>query len=177
MDVPQKNFLGAGLLAVAFFLFWVFVVPGYQDATALRTAIGERQDIMTERTALIQRVAQLKSEYDARAADIRTFSAVVPPEKSIAEIVSSLEQIAQTTGVQMTDLNVVQDKSESSREGRGVVNITVQGSGYYSSLVGFLRSFEQNVRLIDVETLDVGQNKALPDLLIFSIKATAYSLK
>ncbi len=175
MEAPRKNLMGAGLLAATLFLFWALVVPSYQDMNALRAAINERGVLIADRAGLIARVAKFKEEYTSRVSDIRKFSAVVPATTSAAELISSLEQMAQAAGIQMNEVSVTQDKGTKGQY--GTVAITVRGGGSYSSFVNFLRNFERNVRLIDIQTLELSQNATILNLITFTVKATAYSLK
>lgn len=176
MNVQQKRLFGASVLALALFSAWALMIPGFQEIRALRSAITERKRILIERSALVTKVTNLKKEYEQRIADARKFSAVVPAGRGTAELISATEQMAQSSGVQVTELNITDEKG-NTKEQYAIVSIALKGSGQYGALIGFLNNFEKNIRLIDVQNLELGQNELIPGLLIFSIKATAYSLK
>lgn len=176
MEAQQKQLFGASILALALFLAWALTIPGFQELRTLSSAITERERVLVERSSLIQQVAILKSEYNKRIIDARKFSAVVPTGRGMAELISATEQIAQSSGIQVTELNIT-DEKEGTKEQYAIVAVSLQGSGQYGALIGFLNNFEKNIRLIDIQNLEVGQSELAPGLLTFSIKATAYSLK
>jgi Tfp pilus assembly protein PilO len=176
MEAPQKQLVGAGIIALALFSGWAFMIPGFQELRVLRAALAERRVILSERSGLIQRVAEFKKEYQQKVTDTRKFAAVVPTARGTAELISAIERIGQSTGVQVLDVNIL-DESKTGKEEYGTVAITMKGTGSYDALMRFLDAFEKNIRLIDVQSIDLGQNERATDQLVFGMKASAYLLK
>lgn len=163
-------------MAVGFFLFWLFPYPAYQRITAYRTALEERERLLTERQAALAHVATLKKEYDQRAASILQFSAVIPSKTETAELISALEQIANRSGVQISEITISDTKQQTQTDYQ-VMNIGVNGKSTYSGLVTFLENLERNIRLLDVSKVDAGADATQGSLLNFSIQANGYFLK
>ncbi|MBX4211621.1 MAG: type 4a pilus biogenesis protein PilO [Candidatus Yanofskybacteria bacterium] len=174
--IPQKKLLGAGLIAVALFLFWLFPYPAYQKIAAYRSAIGEREQLLVERRAAMDQITKLKKEYDQRASQIQRFSAVIPSKMATAELISALEQIANQSGVQMGDVTFSDSKQQTQTDYQ-LLGVGINGKGTYSGLVTFLESIERSIRLLDVSKVDAGTDTSQGSLLNFTIQADAYFLK
>jgi hypothetical protein len=149
----NKQLMGFGLIALSLFLFWPLTYAEYEKISLFKTAIADRDAAIKERSEIQQNISKLKKEYEQRGSELATFSAVVPAKKSTAEILSSLEAIATQTG------NVIADVAFSTSPIKGeqysFLQISIQGRGAYSSLKSMLDSFEKNIPLIDVQTIQM----------------------
>lgn len=174
----NKNYIGASLIAVAGFFIWGWVLPGYNTITELKDLVKERQDLISSRSAIIANIATLTQEYQKRAADIKKLSAIAPNKKSVAEIVSTMENIASRNGMQLTGETISEQKGEEGSMYSSVL-IDVSLSGSYASLVSLLQSLEKNLRLMDVVSIDVSPGTAPGSAtgLNFRIKMSAYFIK
>ena len=108
--------------------------------------------------------------------DVQKFSSIVPAKKSTAELVSELEAIAAQTGMQLSDVSM-QEQSATADKGGGyrVLALNIGLTGNYASLISFLNAVEQNIRLMDVASIDAAMGGA-GSLMRFTIRATVYFL-
>ena len=98
----NKNYIGAVLISLAAFFFWGWVLPGYNTISELRKSVKERQELILSKSAIMANINALTQEYKKRSSDIKRLSSVVPNKKSVAEIVSTMEKIASSNGMQLT---------------------------------------------------------------------------
>lgn len=174
----NKNYIGASLIAVAGFFIWGWILPGYNTMTDLKALVQERQDLITSRSKIIANIAALTQEYQKRSSDIKKLSSIVPNKKSVAEVVSTLENIASRNGMQLTGETISEQKGDDSAPYSSIL-IDVALSGSYTSLAGMLQSLEKNLRLMDVASIDVspGTSANGAAFLNFRVKITAYFIK
>jgi len=174
----NKNYIGAALISLAAFFFWGWILPGYNVISELKTLVRERQDLISSRSAIIANIKNLTEEYQKHSADIKKRTAVVPNKKSVAEIVSTMENIASRNGLQLTGETISEQKSEPGAPYDSVL-IDISLSGGYTSLVNMLQSLEKNLRLLDVSSIDVnpGTSSSGAAFLNFRVKMSAYFVK
>ncbi len=168
--------LGACLVAVALFLFWAFDVVAYQQIPKYNQAITERQAILQEHKAILENITSLNAEYQKRSASVQRFSSTVPTQKSTAQLIVSLDAAATQAGIHISDLGMGETKQVGEAAGPSTVSITMAMTGTYAGLLLFLSNLEQNVRIIDVQSISV-QPQAGSGILNFDLRATTYFIK
>src|SRR3990167_9774508 len=173
---PNKNYTGAGLIALALIGAWGWVLPEYNKISELNVAVNERQELYDSRSVIVKRIQDLNKEYQQRAADITRISSVLPSKKSLAEMVSAIDKLSIQSGLQLSSATIA-GKPSAGQESYNFLPIEVAMGGSYPGLVSFLQSAEKNLRIIDVTSIDAAAGAAdIPGLLNFSIKGNAYYL-
>ncbi len=175
---PNKNYTGAGLIALALIGAWGWVLPEYNKISELNVAVNERQELYDSRSAIVKRIQDLNKEYQQKAADITRISSVLPSKKSLAEMVSAIDRLSIQSGLQLISAIVAGQPSDSQVRAYNSLPIEISMGGGYPGLVSFLQSAEKNLRIIDITSIDAAAGAAAnPGLLNFSIKGNAYYLK
>jgi len=173
---PTKNYIGAGLIALALFGAWGWIFPEYNKMSELNVGIKERQDLYDSRSATIKKIQDLNKEYQQKSADIAKISAILPSKKSLAEVLSAIDKLSSQSGLQLVNATVTGQPSNDSNSVYNIMPIQLTLSGNYIALENFLQSAEKNLRLIDIATLNAA-NVGGSSMLDFSIKGNAYYLK
>lgn len=167
------------MVAIALFFFWPAVVGKWQQVSALRQTVAERQDLLQKRQAILANVSSAYKEYQSKLsqADGAKFAALVPLRKDQAELVSALQDIANTSGVTVNEVRVTEDVAAGTSSQFKTLTLNLDLGGSYQSLRTFLTNLESYVRLLNVDTISVSQDARSPGKLQFTIKAAAYFLK
>lgn len=173
---PNKNYIGAGLIALAFIGAWGWILPEYNQISELGVAINERQALYNSRSAIVQRIQSLNNDYQQRSADVARISSVLPSKKSLAEIISALDNIALQSGLQLVSVSAVgKEDNQGNTYATLPLNITADGS--YQGLVSFLQSVEKNLRIVDVASINASSASAEnPGLLNLLLTGNTYYL-
>lgn len=179
LDGMNKNNTGAGLIAIAIILFWTLALPLYNRISDLDVAIKEREDILKSRNAIIANIKDLNKEYQKRISEIAKLSAIVPSKKSVAEVLSAIDDISLKNGLELFSSAIIGQKTSDSNDSLyNLLSLEMALNGSYPGLTNFLKSLERNLRLMDITSIDatvVGlENTAI---LNFVIKGNAYYLK
>lgn len=172
-----KNIFGAFTLAIALFFFWPAIYGSWQEMLALRSALSERQQLQTERTAILTNADQEYTKYQTTISGDagRNFIQLVPVKKNTAELVSAMEDIARSSGVQLTQVKIAETKGKEGDPYR-TLSLSLEMSGSYPSLRSFLGSLEQYVRILNVGSILVSTDETTGQLA-FTVKADSYFLK
>jgi Tfp pilus assembly protein PilO len=173
-----KRIFGAFVIAIALFFFWPGVVGEWQYVNALRDAVAERTDLLSQRTTILANVASAYSDYQSKinAADGAKFQELVPVKKDTAEIVSALQDMATTSGAQLTETDVAAVQTKTTTQYQ-TLKLSLRLNGTYRALRQFLGSLEQYVRILNVDTIQASVDTRNAGQLNFAISADAYFLK
>lgn len=172
----QKNTLAAIISAVAVFAFFVLVLPQYDAIKLIKEAINSRQATLNERTAESDRVREMDSQAKSRQSDINKIKSFMPERKQVDELVSSIQGIAEGSGVQIMGMATADASSyEETRYKKMLIGVDIVGP--YPSFVNFLKLVEQSLRLYDVYEVNAAASTTSVGSVNFSVKINAYYLK
>src|SRR3989344_4705566 len=137
-----KNLFGSILIAIAVFLFWVMILPDYDERANLGLVLQTRTADFEAKTGLINKILELDKEYQSKYAELKRLSLVVPSEKHLEEMITILEDIFSSTGVPLKDmaLFVQDDQADSSYN---TVNTEFNLRTTNDSMINFLISLEK----------------------------------
>ncbi|HVZ11076.1 MAG TPA: type 4a pilus biogenesis protein PilO [Candidatus Paceibacterota bacterium] len=172
----MKAYLGALIVVAAAFIFWSFVMPGYDHISAAREAVSAREAELTQRTSLIDQINDWAQQYSQRSADVSRFSYIVPENKSSAELVSMLETIVRQSGLTLNGIslgNIDPNNQGAAYQTQGI-DLTITGT--YSAFRSFLSALEQNIRIIDITSINGAPVGAESSDIQFRLKANTYFL-
>jgi Tfp pilus assembly protein PilO len=172
----NRAYVGASLIAIAGILFWVFLMPLYDNVMAQRDALADRATILENRNTILTNISALTKQYADRSSEIQRFASIVPAQKSVAELVSSVQALASQNGLQLTSLNL----SADTNQGKNVYHsqsIDMGLSGNYLAFKSFLIALEHNLRIIDITSIDASPNNDNSSIIGFRIRGNAYYIK
>src|SRR3989338_5426729 len=92
---------GAALIGLAAFLFFIFVLPQYLSIRSIQAAIGDREQVISEKKEIFKKIDLLKEQYLSKNADIDRLSVLLPKSKKIEEIFLTLEDISKQSGLEL----------------------------------------------------------------------------
>lgn len=174
----NKNYIGAGLIAIAMILFWTLVLPFYNEVSDLDTAVKEEEDLLKSRNTIITNIDNLNKEYQKRISEIAKLSAIVPSKKSLAEVLSAINDVSNKSGVELFSSSITgQKSSDTDTNSYNVLTLDMNLNGSYLGLTNFLKALEKNLRLVDITSVDATAGSGNTSVLNFVIKGNAYYLK
>lgn len=174
--ILSKTYIGSCLIALAGILFWVLLMPTYDQVMAQRDAIAQRADIIKNRSDIINNIATLTKEYSKRSSDIARFTSIVPDKKSVPELVSSLQALTTQNGLQLETIALSGGTTKSTDPYQGQpIDLTLTGS--YPAFKSFLMNLEKNIRIIDIVSISASPISENSPIINFSVKGNAYYLK
>ena len=133
-------------------IFFLLVLPTFDQTRMLRSSIGERIDIINEIQEISNRINGLNREIESRRQEIDKLDQLLPKDKKVPELLSNMESIVSASGMTLSEINLSDVAGVGSAR---KINATLKLSGSFTSFANFLDLLEKNLRLIDVSTLDV----------------------
>lgn len=147
----RNKFLPSITAAGSILIFFLLVLPAFDQTRMLRGSIKERENILREAQEFSNQVNNLNREIEARKSDITRLDRLLPLEKELPEFLSNIESIVSASGMTLSEMNL----SEVPGQGKiRKINGTLKLNGNYPSFVSLLELLEKNLRLIEVGTLN-----------------------
>ncbi len=177
----NKNIFAALITATAAALVFIVVMPEYDAIVNARTGLEQRRTTLADRQAALQNVKTLDGQYRQRQSDIKRVLSFLPETKQNDQIVASIETATIQSGIQLIGMNITPlSQTSSTPSAYKTTYVTINAIGGYTSLLSFLKTLEQHLRLYDIVDMTVSQSTSAgsaPDALDISIKMNAYNLK
>ena len=172
----NKDMIAAGILAFSAFLFFVLVMPQYDRISLTRAALEEREFIYADRAVAIEKVKSLDRQLQERSGDIDKILIFLPEGKQIDQLLSSIDQVSQQSGIQLTTL--VSSDAVAGAENYSKLLVSLDLNGIYTNFINFLTNLESNLRLYDIAEINVSEatNGASAGTLNMTVRLNAYFL-
>jgi len=180
MSINSKKVIGAFLIGASAFILIGLAWPQYQVMGITRSAISERDEIISDKKELVNTINKLKDEYQSRASDMARLDVLLPKTKNIKEALQDISTIAQQTGLGLASIKTSATEEKNKKDtGPGQVTIETSTEGSYRSLVSFLTELEKNLRITDLDSISLseGGGEGASNILKMSIKAKGYFIK
>lgn len=171
--MSSQNLFGSLLIAVAAFGFFGFLLPAYDEIRATQAAIDERSASIVELQNSLQAVDRLKGDMQGRIGEVDKLSGIIADEKRADEILSSIDAIANQSGMQIVQFSM---GDIGVSEGISTASVEMNLRGAYPSFKTFLENLENNLRLFDVQSISI----STPDdsgILSISLRLNLYHLQ
>lgn len=151
--VMQKVILGAALISGA----WFYLV--FDDGSALDARItSASKDLTTENAKLaetnqaLKEVEQVRSSVGTLTEQLKAISAQLPSELQMAEVIRTVDQAAQISGISLKSKEPKAPVPEGLAEG---LPISLHAEGTFSEIGAFLYALGKTERLIKIKKLEL----------------------
>lgn len=173
-----KSIFGSFAVAIALFLFWPLVLGSWNQKEELLTARIEREELLKKRIGALDKINKEYAEYEKvlKGPDGKKFIALVPTKKNAPEIISALQDVSTSSGVEVTEVSINEGKVPAS-QGYRVLDLVFELKGQYESIRSFLDKLEEYVRILNVDSLEIASDIRIPNQLNVTVRAQAYYLQ
>ena len=180
------------VVILAFVAIVIFLdVPMVQSVLSSKKEIENNQTLLNERQDFIKIVENLMNKYKSSEEVLKNLDNILPNDSDVPDLLVQIEALANDGGVVLKDVNVstVDDKGVSKAEAvrtgdttqektpssYKTVTVDLIGTGDYNALRKFLQAIEENMRLIDVDSIVLsGKTQGLGSLFDFDIILKTY---
>ena len=173
--------LSAALIVVSFVIYASFIRPEYEAIRLLRGELRAKTEAIEQQNALIAQVQQRFQEYQEVSRFSDTLSLALPEEASVSSVMAQVNAIAQASGLSLQSVGInyltVSPPTGrlSSARGIGTLRLNLRLLGSYAGVKRFLQTMETNIRLMDVQTLQITPvGKSNQDLYLYNITVDTY---
>src|SRR3989338_10022709 len=145
---------------------WQYLLPEFGVVFDLREEFNVWEKKLNETQSLREKLADLEKKYNGMASEADKVAEAVPAEQDISGLLVQVEELASRNGLILQDVNfsVVEAKKNQSPAASAAPNIPATGqgapgikiltvdlslNGSYASLQNFIKSIENNLRIMD----------------------------
>jgi len=153
---------------------WQYLLPEFGVAFDLREEFNVWEKKLNETQSLREKLADLEKKYNGMASEADKVAEAVPAEQDISGLLVQVEELASRNGLILQDVNfsVVEAKKNQSPAaiaaaakaatppGIKILTVSLSLNGTYPSLKNFVKSIENNLRIMDILTIDFSLQKA-----------------
>ncbi len=176
-------------LLVIILLVFAFIEPLWGSIKGLRLDKTKQNQEIEKIEELLIKVSKLEQEYQELNDDAEKISLALPKEKDLAYLLTQFETLASSNGLLLESIKFEEDIKQAAERGSsrkssqksiepGIfidapsLSLQVRLSGSYEGFKGYLSFLEDNVRLMDVQSISFTVQKGekgsqLADLGIF----------
>lgn len=156
-------------------LLFVLLVPKYQEIMFARDTVEEREIVYQKMLIARANIQRLAEEEARRGAEIQRLSIALPNEQKPEELIVALEELARQSRIRIESITINEGTVQQAKR-FSELSFSMNINGTYSDILSFLRGLETNLRLIDVESLNIAGSSEIDDRMSVSIKAKTYHL-
>lgn len=189
------------LLGIAVSGFFVFTNPMYVEVGELRAKLASYNEALGNSKALENERDKLTGKYNAISKDdLDKLEKLLPENIDNIRLILEIEKIASPYGMVLKDVkydtSAKEEKADkllptvsvgaglsSVPENYGVWNLAFSTSGSYNNFLNFTRDLENNLRVVDIESVEFSSDTAprllanLPETYKYDFKIKTYWLK
>jgi Tfp pilus assembly protein PilO len=156
--------VGILLLLLAAGAVFFFIMPQWTAVTAARDDITQLQSLNDELTHLGEQRDALTREYNAISSDdLEKLNALAPRDSANAKVLGNFDVLASAPGLSLervdflsNDANTAPTLTLVGSRLYGIIPVTLSLRGNYEGFRKFLIDLEHNLRLMDVDDINLG---------------------
>ncbi len=168
------------LIGVAVAGFFIFTRPIYSDISSLREESTSYNDALTNSKALETERDKLTAKYNAISQDnLDRLTKLLPENIDNIRLILEIEKIASPYGMVLKDVkyNAVATDNKNTNtpstalapvatpitsKDYGVWDLEFSTGGTYNNFLNFTRDLENNLRIVDISSIDFSSNNSAP---------------
>lgn len=143
--------------------FALFVVPTYNDISALRAQAADYNQVLANAKALQQQRNKLVTKYNSfDPANLAKLGIMLPPNPENVQLILELNAAASQYGMVLQNVKI--DTTDTSNQATarpvagqnpdvGNLTITFSVSGPYNGFTNFIKTVERSLRTIDIKKI------------------------
>lgn len=170
-------------LTVSVGLFFTWIDPLYKEVQADRQEYQVLQELNIKATSLREKRNSLLSKYTSISDSVvGKLVKLLPDNADNVELLRDISIVAATHGLFIKDISLGDDTSGRPQKNvqsdvlYGTTDLSFSVDARYPDFMNFLYDLEQNVRLVDVQELEVTTHESLQGFQVYTLKVRTYWL-
>lgn len=151
MTSINPKLLSSIYIASAILVFFLLVLPAFDKTKMLKAGLAERENMLFELQKITKRFDELNQDIDQNKNDIAKLDQLLPKQKEISEVITAIENIVSSSGLNLAEVTFSESKGDQVSTIRGNIKL----AGNYNSLTSLLDLLEKNLRLFEINTIDI----------------------
>lgn len=150
----KKTYITLAILAIAGFFLQFATLPMIKASKATGLDLAEKRAYLKDRNEIIKRITELEGEKAQWEDQIKKLDATIPTESELSNVIFQFQNFAMDSGLIMKEIGHNEQPSSNLAGGMDLL-ITSRLIGSYASLKSFFGKLENNIRIIDIQRIDL----------------------
>ncbi len=159
------------LIGIAIAGFFTFTSPLYKEITGIKSQVSAYDEALSNSKALEAERDKLTQKYNSiDPENLRKLETLLPDNVDNIRLILEVEKIAAPYGMVLKDVKydtttksetpiqgaaqAVAAAQEAARKDYGIWELEFSTSGSYANFLNFIRDLEQNLRIVDVSSIE-----------------------
>lgn len=144
-----------GALIFGFIGCVVFLdIPMLQNISDIKKTTETQQKLLEEKRDFIQTVKKLAEKYDGNEDIFKKLDSILPDDQDTPNLIVQLEALAGGNGMILNDFLISETEKTEKVPDYKTVSISLKLNGSYEAFKNFLVTVENNMRLIDINSVN-----------------------
>jgi len=150
-------------------------IPKVQSIFDLKNQIKEQQKALEGKQYIIGIVEKLRDTYENNKENLNKLEYIMPGEQEIPNLIVQLEAIAAKGGLILGEIGFrAEDKNVATNQDYKSLTVNINLVGDYAAFERFLSTIEENIRLMDVESINFIVQSETTSLFNFNVVFKVY---
>ncbi|MBU4284964.1 type 4a pilus biogenesis protein PilO [Patescibacteria group bacterium] len=150
-------------------------IPKVQGIFDLKNQIKEQRKVLEGKQYLISIVEKLRDTYENNKENLNKLEYIMPGEQEVPNLIVQLEVIAVKGGLILGEIGFkVEDKNAETNQDYKSLTVNINLVGDYAAFERFLSAVEENIRLMDVESINFIVQSETASLFNFNVVFKVY---
>lgn len=159
-------------ILVAIGIGFFYLKPCYKEIDSLRSQVANKREIVNLKQRSIEKVKEFKTNYNLIEEEKKKkVFYILPTAPEIPNLLVQLEALASENGMMFEDVTFTEselknatkkgskEKESEKKGGLKELTVDIKLSGRYEAFRNYLKALEQNIRIIDIVSIDFSSSK------------------
>lgn len=159
-------------ILVAIGIGFFYLKPLYKEIDSLRSQVADKREIVSLKQRSIEKVKELKANYNLiEEKKKKKVFYILPTAPEIPNLLVQLEALASENGMMFEDVTFTEselknttkrrskEKESEKKGGLKELTVDIKLNGRYEAFRNYLKALEQNIRIIDIVSIDFSSSK------------------
>lgn len=151
----KKIYIILAVLVAGGVLLQFATLPMIRTSKATKIELAERKAYLSDRKEIVKRIIELEEEKKEWESQVERLDLALPTDLELASVIFQFQNFAMDSGLIMKEVGHNEQPS-AAIAGGWELSITSKLLGNYSSIKSFFNKLEENLRIVDIQRIDIG---------------------
>ncbi len=150
------------ILLISYTLSLTFgaLLPKQRKVEEIQKTLANKEVVLETRGQYVAQLKEYSSRIDEREEEIEKMNYALPSRSDVSYLLEFLNEALSDSGIVFRGVGGLSTTRAGKKEETGRVEISLNLTGTYDSLLSFLERTEKTARLIEVDSLSVAKEKS-----------------
>ena len=150
-------------IAIITFVVWQYFLPAFNEVSLLRQDAADWREKLASTQELSKKLSELKIKYENLSDEAEKVAQAITQGEDLPGLLVQLEDLSSRSGLVFGDVAFSSPDYKKNKQtvaaGSKTLIVDISLSGSQGSLMSFLKSIEENLRIMDVTAINFGEQE------------------